>query len=295
MMDWNDLKIFLSVAEKRNLTTAANTLGMSHTTVFRRLKAFENSIGSRLFDRVQGRYVLTETGTRLLDKVRAMSGLAEDAARDIIGDNQASGGEVIVTAPNSFAHHFLPGYLQELSSLHPEITVTLLVTSDELNMSARQADIALRVAKSPPDHLVGRKLLSINWAMFGAPAYLAKFGMPLSVQDLPGHKIIGAGGPLLAKDGYSWLDRHVDVPAPIRTDDLTAMACLAAAGHGLALLPDDLSRDGLERCFTLALAGQNSLWILTHPDMRRVERINTVLRFLADKLKSEHRLQQAGE
>ncbi len=291
MMDWNELKIFHAVAERRNLTAAADALGMSHTTVFRRLKAFEDSIGSRLFDRIQGRYELTETGTRLLDKVRVMSGIAEDAAREIIGDDHAPGGNVVVTAPSSFACHFLPGYLLELSTLHPEITVTLLVTSDELNMSARQADVALRVAKSPPDHLVGRKLMSIRWGIYGARTYLERFGKPRSVQELAGHTIVGAGGQLLAKEGYAWLDRQKDLRTRTRTDDLTAMSSLAAAGHGLALLPDDLYRDGLERCFTLELAGKNSLWILTHPDLRRVERINIVMRFLSEKMKNERRLQ----
>ena len=290
-MDWNDLKIFLTVAERRNLTASADALGMSHTTVFRRLKAFEGSIGSRLFDRIQGRYELTEIGTRLHGKVRIMSGIAEDAAREIIGDDDAPGGEVVVTAPSSFAHHYLPGYLLELSTLHPEITVTLLVTNEELNMSARQADVALRVAKSPPDHLVGRKLLSIMWGIYGAPTYLERLGSPESIQDLTGHTIIGAGGQLLAKQGYSWLDRQKGLQTHMCTDDLTAMSCLAAAGHGLALLPDDLSQDGLKRCFTLELAGTNSLWILTHPDLRRVERINIVMHFLAEKMKSELRFQ----
>ncbi|KAE9630378.1 LysR family transcriptional regulator [Parasedimentitalea maritima] len=293
-MDWNDLKIFYTVAEQRNLTTAADVLGMSHTTVFRRLKAFESSIGSRLFDRIQGRYELTETGLRLLGKVRIMSGIAEDAAREIVGDDRTPGGDVIVTAPSSFAQHFLPSYLLELSTLYPDIAVTLLVTNDELNMSTRQADVALRVAKSPPDHLVGRKLMSIRWGMYGAPSYFERLGKPESSQDLAGHTFIGASGRLTTLEGYTWLERQNDLLSRTHTDDLTTMSSLAAAGHGLALLPDDLSRDDLERCFTLELAGKNSLWILTHPDLRRVERINIVMRFLGEKFKTEPRLHQRG-
>ena len=290
-MDWNDLKLFHTVAEQRNLANAADVLELSHTTVFRRLKAFETDIGSRLFDRIHGRYELTETGTRLLVRTRAMSGIAEEAAREISGNDCAASGEVVITAPRSFAQIFLPEYLLEFSKLYPDIAVTLLVTSEELNMSARQADVALRVTKSPPDYLVGRKLLNINWGIYGGRVYLQRFPKPCSVEEMAGHTVIGVRGKLLAKEGFTRLEKQKGLHIPLRTDDLTAMSALAAAGHGLALLPDDLCCGDLERCFTFEQAGRNNLWILTHPDMRHVERIKIIMRFLSDKLRGEKRLQ----
>jgi len=290
IMNWNDLKLFLAVAENGTLKEAARQLGVSNTTVFRHLNAFEEGIGSLLFDRSKGGYELTETGEEMLVLAQGISNSFDDIDRHIMGKDIQPKGSVKLTAPGSFAYGFLPQYLADFKQLYPDIDIELLVTNQELNMSNRNADIALRVSQSPPEHLVGRQIRSIEWGVYAGTDYLEKFGRPTNVNSLKRHELIGASGTLRSKPAFSWLEKNHSKEITQRCDDLIAMSCLASKNLGLAFLPNDLQRPELQRCFTFEPAGLNSLWILTHPDLRKVERIKIVMRFLTKTISADDRL-----
>jgi len=174
----------------------------------------------------------------------------------------------------------LPGPLSELNTLYPEIQIELLVSNLEKNMSNRHADIALRVTSQPPDHLVGREVCRIKWGVYGHADYLAKHGRPKNISELNQHCLIGGAGALRNHTVLSWLDKKHSTCIGPRSDDLVAMSHLANSAQGLALLPDDLALAGIERLFSFTPAKENQLWILTHPDLRKVERIKIVMQFL---------------
>ncbi len=280
-MDWNAVKVFLAVVETGSLAPAAQRIGVSHATAFRRLTALEQNLDARLFDRVKGRYVLTDAGAEMLDISRAVARSFEEIDRRVAGRDTDIGGVVRLTAPRSFSDLVLPRYLKAFAEAQPDITVELLVSNQTLDLSDRSADIALRVAEAPPEHLWGRRLLTIDWAIYASPTYLSASPVLAHTDDLSEHALIGPAGVLakrpaferLLKDGQDWTS--------LRCDDLTTMASLAAAGHGPALLPDDMRRPDLERCFVYASAPPNTLWALTHPDLRKVKRISLLLGFLA--------------
>jgi len=282
-LDWNALKIFIAVAHSNSLVGAAESLGMSHSTVYRRLNEFEEQVG-RLFERLNGRYELTEIGEEMLGHAQRISHSFADIEREIAGKDTQPKGTVRITAPSSFSYNELPKHLVELSKLHPDIQTELLVTNSELNMSNRLADIAIRVTPSPPEHLVGREVRRIKWGVYAASEYLLQQGRPENLEDLQRHKIIGASGVLNSYPAFLWLDKHHAPNVISRCDDLVAMSYLSQSGLGLALLPDDLMLAGIERLFTLEQVKTNQLWILTHPDLRKVERIKIVMRFLATAL-----------
>ncbi|MBL4798064.1 MAG: LysR family transcriptional regulator [Oleispira sp.] len=282
-MDWNALKIFLAIAEKQNLVDAAESLSLSHSTVYRRLNDFEEQVG-RLFERLNGNYELTELGDKMLMHARIISHSFDDIDRQLAGQDTQPKGIVRITAPSSFSYNELPLHLAKFNQLYPEIQLELLVTQLELNMSNRQADIALRVTSTPPDHLVGREIRRIQWGIYANADYINEFGKAESLKELENHKMIGAAGALRNHPTFTWQDKKLAGTIGPRTDDLVAMACLANHGHGLAILPDDLKQARLVRLFTFEPAKENQLWILTHPDLRKVERIKLVMKFLTDAL-----------
>jgi len=282
-LDWNALKIFIAVAHSNSLVGAAESLGMSHSTVYRRLNEFEEQVG-RLFERLNGRYELTEIGEEMLGHAQRISHSFADIEREIAGKDTRPKGTVRITAPSSFSYNELPKHLVELSKLHPDIQTELLVTNSELNMSNRLADIAIRVTPSPPEHLVGREIRRIKWGVYAAPEYLLQRGCPENLEGLQYHKIIGASGALNNHPAFQWLDKHHARNVISRCDDLVAMSYLSQSGLGLALLPDDLMLSGIERLFTFEQVKTNQLWVLTHPDLRKVERIKIIMRFLATAL-----------
>lgn len=288
-MDWNLLKVFLAVCETGSQVQAAKRTGLSHATVFRHISALEEQTGTRLFERVKGRYVPTDAGDEMREIGLGIAQSFEAIDRRVSGRDGSAEGIVRLTAPRSFADAVLPHYLADFCDAHPNIQVELLVSNQEMNMSDRSADIALRVAQSPPDHLWGRRVLSIDWAVYAAPSYL-KSAPPLNgADDLAGHRLIAPAGQLLRHPAFRTALGRTQPLTAIKCDDLTTMACLAAEGCGVALLPDDLQRPDLKRCFTYPAATVNTLWILTHPDLRSVRRISLLMGFLANAFNRDPR------
>lgn len=283
ILNWNALKLFLAVAQTRTLTGAAALLGMSHSTVYRRLNEFEQEVG-RLFERLNGIYELTELGEEILIHAQRVSSSFEDIERHLAGKDTQPKGIVRVTAPTSFSYRCLPNHIAELHELYPEIEIELLVTNLELNMTNRYADIAIRVTPTPPEHLVGRQIRYIKWGVYASKQYIAKHGHAANTNDLAHHRLIGAAGALRTHSAFTWLDNKHHLNIGSRSDDFVAMACLAEASQGLALLPDDLAKPELVRLFTFTPQSENQLWILTHPDLRNVERIKLVMQYLTKAL-----------
>lgn len=279
-MDWNALKIFLAIAQTGTLAGAASKLTVNHSTVFRRLQSFEEEIGGRLFERLNNRYVLTQLGLEMLEKGKGIADSFDTLERHVVGKDFQPKGIVKITAPTNIAYRVLPRYLESFRLKYPDIQIELLVSNLEFNMNNRQADIAVRATPSPPEHLVGRKVRDISWGVYAGDTYIKKCGKPNNVKDLKKHSIIGATGNLAGLPAFSWLDKELAEQVSIRSDELVAMSYLAEAGHGLALLPNDQARPELNQLFTVDVGSKSDLWLLTHPDLRNVERIKLVMQHL---------------
>ncbi|MEM9631805.1 MAG: LysR family transcriptional regulator [Pseudomonadota bacterium] len=288
-MDWNAIKVFLAVCETGSQVLAAKRIGLSHATVFRHVTALEKQMGTRLFDRDKGRYVLTDAGAEMREIGLGIVQSFEEIDRRIAGRDENAEGTVRLTAPRSFSDTMLPGYLASFAQAHPRISVELLVSNQEVNMTGRRADIALRVSHNPPEHLWGRRVLSIGWAVYAAASY-RESNPPLNgLGDLRRHKLVAPTGQLLHHPAFNAILTDQQPLSPVRCDDLTTIASLAADGHGIALLPDDLQRPDLERCFSYPDAPPNTLWVLTHPDLRNVRKISLLMGYLANAFQNEVR------
>jgi DNA-binding transcriptional LysR family regulator len=142
-------------------------------------------------------------------------------------------------------------------------------------------DVALRVAYNPPEHLWGRCVLDIDWAIYAAPSYREAAIRLDGPSDLSNHKLAAPAGQLLRHPAFRDGLTSEQPATAIACDEFPAMARLAAECCGVALLPDDLRRPDLKRCFTYHTAPANTLWLLTHPDLRSVHRISLLMGFLA--------------
>jgi DNA-binding transcriptional LysR family regulator len=279
-MDWNSLKVFLAIARRGSLSGAAKELGVNHSTIFRRLNTFEQETGSQLFERIDNRYELTSLGHELLDVAQNIEDSFDGINRHIVGNDFQPKGSVKITAPNNIAYRYLPRYISEFNILYPEIHIELLVSNQEFNMSNRQADIAVRATPSPPEHLIGRQVSILQWSVFGSKRYEDKFGLPKDINELKSHSLIGATGAMSRLPAFIWLDKHFAHQVKTRCDDLTAMSYFVEAGQGLAFLPDDQLRPEILKLFSVKDSKPSYLWLLTHPDLRNVERIKLVMQYL---------------
>lgn len=286
-MQWDSLKLFLAVAGSGSLAAAARSLEVNHSTVFRRLNAFEQELGGRVFERLPTGYQLTPLGEEVLARAREIQHAMDDLERAVLGKDIQPKGVVKITAPNNIAYRFLPRYFHDFHQRYPEIRLELFVSNLEFNMSNRQADIAVRATDAPPEHLIGRKICDLRWSVY-AGAHMKK--RPKSMQELKNHALIGASGGMKNLKAYRAMDAKYADNIRVRCDDMVSMAHFAEAGAGLAVLPDDEARKGIVRLFDYEPAVVSKLWLLTHPDLRHTERIRLVMEELARAFQQDEQL-----
>jgi DNA-binding transcriptional LysR family regulator len=277
-MNWNDLRVFIAIAESGSLAGAARTLEQNHSTVFRRLNALEEDVRTRLFDRLPSGYSLTPVGERMLELARRADDAVQTIDRELAGrDLEPTGTVRLTTAPN-LARTIVPKALKALRRTHPGIVVEVAVGDSDYDLNRREADLALRATTRPPEHLVGRKAVTLDWWLMGAGR-----SATLRESDLAMARFIGAEQTLMRLQAFQWLEKHHGDRIVARANDLSTMAALAKAGVGVALLPSDQWQSGLKRLHRVAgLTGE--LWLLTHPDLRHVQRIRAVWDALIDAI-----------
>lgn len=286
-MDWNAIKIFLAIADTGTLAGAARNLGINHSTVFRRLNSFEAEVDGRLFERLNLGYQLTPMGEELLIEAKKIAASFDDMERHIVGKDIQPKGVVKITAPNNIAYRYLPQYITTFNQVYPDIYIHILASNQEFNMTNRQADIAVRATSAPPEHLVGRMVRSIEWGVYASHVYIERAGQPENIDSLHQHSLIGASGSMQLLPAFIWQQKNLPEQIRVRCDDLVAMASFVETGQGLGFLPDDQQRPGIKKLFTFEPGKTSDLWLLTHPDLRHVERIKLVMKHLAKAFTEE--------
>ena len=272
-MNWNDLKVFLAIAQTGSLAGAARDLGLNHSTVFRRLNALEADLDVRVFDRLPTGYTLTPVGERMVALAQEADTAVQSIERELAGQDLDPTGVVRLTTAPNIARTLVPAAVRRLRRTHPRIVVETLVGDSDYDLNRREADIALRATTRPPEHLVGRKVMALYWWVCGPSS--ARGRAPESAAALDGLPLIGADAALMRLDAMQWLEANYRDGIVARANDLSTMAALTCAGVGYSVLPSDQDGRGLRRhCRVPAIGGE--LWLLTHPDLRNVRRVRAV-------------------
>jgi len=271
MRNWDDLRHVLAVVREGGLAPAALRLGVSHTTISRRILACEEALGVRLFDRLPEGYRPTEAGARAAEAAERMEEEADAFARVVSGRDTALAGPIRVTAPLAIVQGPFTEMLAAFRAQHPEIEVSLLVSNDLADLHRRAADIAVRSTDTPDENLIGVRVGEQRGGAFAARSALAAGG-----------RIGWIAG---AADGVpDWVTAaYPEAHVVARTTELLGRAAMARAGLGATFLPCVMGdRDpDLVRVPSLALQRLPDKWILIHPDLKRVARIMAFVRFTA--------------
>jgi DNA-binding transcriptional LysR family regulator len=282
-MDWDDYQYFLAVAGGGSVSAAARRLGQSHSTVLRRLDKLETALDVRLFERFQTGYVLTASGEELQALLAPIGEGMQEIERKLAGQDAALQGTIRITTTDTLMAVLLPA-LAEFRTRYPGIGLQVTVNNSFLNLSRRDADVAIRPSNTPPDNLVGRKLGSVRTAPYAAADYL-RGRAPGGAWD--GYDWVAPDDTLAHLRQARWLREHVPAARhAVSVDSLLGMVTAVEAGLGagmlLCLLAD--ARPGLVRLAEPDPALDTDVWILTHPDLRRVQRIRVFTAFVFDAL-----------
>lgn len=284
--DWDDLRFVLAVARSGSVAAAARTLRVNHTTVLRRLAAYEGRLGARLFERDPTGYVPTPAGEVMMQELAALDAAIHDAERRAAGHDQRLVGKVRISTTDTLMASLLPGVLAGIRARHPGIVLDVSTSNSFAVLRRREADIAVRPAAHPGDELRGRKVGPVPFAAYASPSYLA--GRPEGSPPAD-HAWLVPDRSLGETVAARWLRENLPMlEAVAEADSFVSLRDLAAAGMGVTLLPRYLGdpSHGLARVPNLRdLDLGSALWLLTHRDLQRVARIEAVLSALHEALR----------
>ena len=283
MFDWNDLKYFLAIARHHSTIAAGKALGLSQSTVQRRLTELEGAIGQPLVKRHPSGYRLTKFGEELLPYAERIEATVIDFERRVTDETHDLTGVIRVTCPEPIIGRMTKSSLIErFQTLHPKLRIEFVTSDRYLDLSKGEADVAFRSGDTD-DELVGRKVADSIWAIYASRGYIEQFGKPDKVGDLPNHQLVGFDETLSAHRASIWL-RSVapDVKMSARTNSVLGLIYAVKSGIGLGPLPASLgdAEPDLVRVLGPIPELSRSWRLLTHPDLRRVPRIAAFFDFI---------------
>ena len=283
-MDWNDLRYVKAIADTGSVAEAAKHLNLHQSTVFRRLNTLEKDLGVRLFERSSSGYIMTIAGEDFCRAAKRVEADISALNRRINGQDMRPSGTIRVTMTDALLIRLIAPCLSEFRLQYPEIELEVLVSKDVLNLTKRDADIAIRTTKQPLETLVGRRVATVPTAIYGSKEYLKAHP---NWNNLNQHNWIGFDDTVIDSATASWLKQTVpNVKFQYRFN--TCMGILAAAKEnaGLALLSCYLGDSDLHlvRVGSPIPELEKPLWILTHEDLRYVARIRIFIDFVASFL-----------
>ncbi|MBZ9776463.1 LysR family transcriptional regulator [Mesorhizobium sp. CO1-1-8] len=287
-IDWNLIKSFVTVAETGSLSAAARKLSASQPTLGRHIGELEQALGVTLFRRGRHGYELTEAGSTLFERGKAVSEQASAFSLLALGSVEAIEGTVRIAASEVVAAYVLPEMTMRLGIEEPGIEVEIVASNQVENLLRRDADIAIRMVKPAQNELMARKVCDIELCACAAKSYLDRRGRPLKPADLVGHDLVGfdRGDEIIR--GFT---QH-GIPVTrssfrFRADNQIVLWEAVRAGNGIGLGQEPLvDKDPLmEKVLPDLPLPVLPVWLAMHRDVRTSVRIRRVVDFLHEELK----------
>jgi DNA-binding transcriptional LysR family regulator len=289
MIDWDDVRYFLAVARGGSVRAAAERLKVNHSTVLRRIAQLEERLGSQMFEKLPSGYRLTDAGEEVLEFAEQMEASSNRMETCVFGRDQSIRGLLRVTLHSTLATHLLMPDFVDFARLHPEIEMEILSIDEPVNLTNRQADVAIRV-------VYNRNALPLNLHGLKGPEL---FGGVYMSRDLLAAWRAGAPDRIRwivkTKDAVSDWARKGAVPTsevPFRATDAGAQILAVRMGLGMAALScfvgdaDPL----LVRVPGTALHMHGTLWLLTQGESRKTKRVRLFTEFISRRLAAHAQL-----
>jgi DNA-binding transcriptional LysR family regulator len=288
-MNWDDLRVFLAVARAEGLSAAAKTLRLDPATAGRRIARLEQSLGAVLFAKSPQGYTLTEAGQRLLPRAEA----AEVALSGGLGAQSPDGagqvsGTIRIGAPDGCANYLLPQVCAAIAADHPALDLQILALPRVVNLSRREADLAITVSPPATQRLQAELLSDYHLSLAASRGWLAAQGAPSGPEALKAARMIGYIPDMIFDAELDYLAQFGITRVALASNAVSVQLNLARAGAGLAIVHDFALPNAPElvRLFPDRLRLKRSFWLVTHAGPRDA-RLGLVSRLLRDGLRAE--------
>ncbi len=246
-MDWDKLKIFHAVAEAGSFTNATVNLNLSQSAISRQIQSLEQDLKVQLFERHARGLTLTENGEYVFKTAHEVISKLKEVETSLGDQKNKPTGKLTITTVRSFGTHWLTPRIEEFMRLNPEVEIELIFEDKELDLSTRQADIGIFMRRPKQLNYIQKKLIDINYHIYGSPKYLEKHGYPKTINDLNKHNFIsfgrGAPSPVYNPDWALKLGMKDNKKRKtvMRVNSVYGLLLAVQSGVGLAAIPDYLT------------------------------------------------------
>ena len=292
MMDWDKLRIFHAVAEAGSFTHAGDKLNLSQSAVSRQISALEESLRVPLFHRHARGLILTEQGELLYRTAHEVFGKLAMTEAQLTESKDRPKGPLRINTTVAFGSTWLAPRMREFMEVYPEIEVHVVLSDRELDLSMREADVAVRFTPPRQAELIQRHLLTVHMHIYAAASYIKKNGMPKVVDDLDDHRIVVYGHDTRPPvPNVNWLlevgraDNEMRAPA-MTVNNVYAVMRAVQSGAGIGALPEFMVQDGNDLVHVLPeLEGPQLDAYFVYPEEVRASKRTAVFRdFLLRKV-----------
>ncbi|MFZ4532370.1 MAG: LysR family transcriptional regulator [Alsobacter sp.] len=290
-LDWDKVRIFYTAAEAGSFTHAGDALGLSQSAVSRQVGALERDLSVPLFHRHARGLILTEQGEHLFRTAKEMMLKLEATRARLTDSRERPNGDLRVTTTLGLGANWLTPRLGEFLDLYPDVRLQLLLTDDELDLSMREADVAIRLRQPVQGDLIQRRLFTVHFHAYASQDYIKGHGQPKDIADLDEHRILTYGGvtPSYLVDVH-WLTGVGREPrnprqAALTVNNITALKYAVERGIGIAVLPDYLVETDSNLVQILNVDEMPSLesYLVYPEEMKNVARVQVFRDFLVSK------------
>lgn len=288
-LDWSHVRSFLAVAQTGSLSAAARAIGQSQPTLGRHIRAAEQALGVRLFDRVPGGLVPTQEGQRLIPAAQDMALAYARLSNIAAGQDDRPSGTVRITASEVVSHYVLPPIIAEMRRIEPAIEIELAPSDSTQNLIFREADIAIRMFRPTQLDVIARKVKDQPFALYGAVDLLARVGDPATPQDMMNMPFVGFDrSDLIVRQMRNFdpsIDRHF---FGTRCDDQAAYWELVKSGCGIGAMQTHIgdSEPKVRRLGYQPPLPDLPIWLAAHEAVYPTARVSRVWNILADRLRA---------
>ena len=278
---WSDFHLVLAVHRESSVAKACVGLGMTHATLLRKLDVLESRLKTRLFQRVRGHYALTPAGEEIARAAQTFEPIAQAAVARARGQDQQLVGAVCLSVPPILMGHLLPPVLRSFAAAYPEVQLKLLSSDSPDHFDQHEAEVAVRMAHQVPERLVGRKLATMQFKVYGHRRQRATQPMQSIQRLLNARRWIGFENDTPGRPATRGMDSEpANTNVLLRVDGFSHALTMVRAGLGIALLPVivEASTNEIEPLTAAIQSSDTGLWLLTHPGLRKTARIQAVMR-----------------
>jgi DNA-binding transcriptional LysR family regulator len=287
--DWDDLRIFLSVARSESLSATGKALRLDPATVGRRIARLEEALSAKLFAKSPQGYAMTDAGQRLLPHAELAEQAMGAAGEELSTRAGGMTGVIRIGAPDGCANYLLPQVCAAICDANPGLEVQIVALPRVINLSKREADLVIAVSPPTAGRLSVQKIADYRLHLAATEDYLGLHGPILTRDDLKGHRVIGYIPDMIFDKELDYLSDIGVSSVPLASNSASVQFMWVRAGAGIAIVHDFAipSAPDVVRILTDEFSLTRSFWLIRHADDRRLERMNRFADALVRGLRTE--------